>query len=146
MTREELAELSARALQFLKTCDGFMDKGEHLRVLAKEYEKSMRGTLTDVACPTGTKPKRFWLSFCDGDMPPGQQFLGACVVEVEEAETPKHTLSRALRKAYHVGANPGGEVLSLEIDDSAPYPLNRLLSQAEIDAIDRAADAAEATP
>lgn len=33
--------------------------------------------------------RTFWLSFCDGDRPKGQQFLGACVVDVtdEEAES-----------------------------------------------------------
>lgn len=35
---------------------------------------------------TSIERRTYWLSFCDGDRPEGQQFLGACVVDVTATE------------------------------------------------------------
>ncbi len=67
--------------------------------------------------------KVFWLSFCDGDKPTGEQFLGAAIVEVtaEEADAAAievmlrfplaqpgaEWLAAASRKAHALGCNPG---------------------------------------
>jgi hypothetical protein len=78
--------------------------------------------------------KRFWLSFCDANKPKGRQFLGACIVEVTDADAadakadidvrfPQHMegaewLAAASRKAWLLGCNPGGEVLSADVTDT----------------------------
>lgn len=63
---------------------------------------------------------RFWLSFADGTRPKGQQFLGACMVEVKRFPDHRDSLKAALRKAHVLGINPGGEVQSVELPDVAP--------------------------
>jgi hypothetical protein len=50
----------------------------------------------------------YWLSFCDGDLPKGQQFLGVAIVRGSNLE-------EAVSEAWRLGINPGGEVLSMEI-------------------------------
>ena len=95
--------------------------------------------------------RRYWLSFCDPDLPTGRQFLGVTVVEVtdEEAEEvkpeidalfPRHQpdaewIAAAARKAWLMGCNPGGEVGTVEITDeatTADLPLYRLLQKDEL--------------
>lgn len=100
--------------------------------------------------------KTFWLSFCDDSRPVGEQFLGACVIDVtdDDAEN-SHTLiqqvfpdamedsnwiAEAIRKAHVEGCNPGGQVASADISDAPPdmlalYPRNRLMSKVELEAI-----------
>ncbi len=75
----------------------------------------------------------FWLSFADGDLPKGQQFLGACIVQAE-------TNIDAVTKAHLLGINPGGEVMMVEIESAGAikeilenHPLNTLLSKAMIE-------------
>lgn len=100
--------------------------------------------------------KVFWLSFCDPERPTGQQFLGACLVRVTEAEaaaalerviarfpdTPlgAEWLAAACAKAGALGCNPGGEVASAEIPVDAPqlthYTLGVLMDRAMIERID----------
>lgn len=111
------------------------------------------------------KTQTFYLSFCDAAKPKGSQFLGAVVVDVTEADMcaamPKlqqirafhdaapadeaSWLAGAIHKAHDTGCNPGGEVGSFRIDRAAAfaqygplYPRNRLLSKADIEAIDEA--------
>ncbi len=50
----------------------------------------------------------WWLSFCDGSLPKGSQFLGACIV-------PGCCLVDAIATAHLNGCNPGGEVLGHSI-------------------------------
>ncbi len=106
--------------------------------------------------------RTYWLSFCDGDRPKGQQFLGALVVDVTDAEAeaarieidqrfPQHApeaewIAAAARKAWQHGCNPGGEIATVRIDDaehfatmSPRYPRLHLLSRADVAAIDAAA-------
>lgn len=107
----------------------------------------------------------FWLSFCDGDRPKGQQFLGVCIVDVTEADALEAVdivvarrmqvghpdppdpeavwIAAAVRKAHREGCNPGGDVATARIDQAphfaqhgASYPRNRLCSKAEIEAIE----------
>ena len=81
---------------------------------------------------------RYWLSFCDPDRPRGQQFLGACIVEVSE-ERDAMGESLAVVKAHRMGCNPGGEVLAVRIDNHliiAESWLNRVLSREDCDAFD----------
>lgn len=107
----------------------------------------------------------WWLSFVDPDRPEGEQFLGAVVVDVDEADValaePAATAIRAshglpplseprdqwmaaaIGKASRLHVNPGGEVASLRLDaipgfatECPPYPRNQILSRAEIEKLD----------
>ncbi len=106
----------------------------------------------------------FWLSFCDADRPPGQQFLGVVIVDVDETDVARaeptatairashglapltdegdRYLAGAIDKTHRLGCNPGGEVMAHRIDDAEEfavmgprYPRHRLLSKAELEAI-----------
>jgi hypothetical protein len=50
----------------------------------------------------------YWLSFASSEKPQGEQFLGATIVE---ADTPVG----AVRKAWNLGINPGGQVTIFRI-------------------------------
>jgi hypothetical protein len=100
----------------------------------------------------------FWLSFCDADRPKGQQFLGACVIEVTAAEADAAALDVLLRfpfaqpeaewlaaavtKAHQLGCNPGGQVASREVPYNHPnlarYRYGILMDRATIEGIDQA--------
>lgn len=105
-----------------------------------------------------TTPQTWWLSFCDGDRPQGEQFLGVAIVDVTQAEAdaakveidlrfPQHQpgaewIAAASRKAWAMGCNPGGQVRSMRIDDAprfpdmnAACPRNQLLSHADLTAL-----------
>lgn len=109
--------------------------------------------------------KTFWLSFCDSDRPKGQQFLGACVLDVADSEAesmlsdltarfPNHQpgaewIAAALKKAWALGCNPGGEVATSDVTAADPkalahYERGQLYSRAEIDAIDAEIESAAA--
>lgn len=71
----------------------------------------------------------WWLSFADGEKPKGEQFLGACLVQGA-------TLPDAIKEAWRLKINPGGEVMSGELGG---YPVdvpekwaNRLLSHEDM--------------
>lgn len=99
--------------------------------------------------------RTFWLSFCDGDKPEGQQFLGACIVDVTDKEAaeslidlrlrfPKaregaEWIAAASRKAHCTHCNPGGEMMSADVTDApveelARYPRHALMSKAQLEA------------
>jgi len=100
--------------------------------------------------------KVFWLSFCDGERPKGQQFLGACIVDVTAVEADEAAIdvmlmfphaqpnsewiAAASRKAHRLGCNPGGEMASMEIDPDHPnlarYEFGVLMDRATIERID----------
>jgi hypothetical protein len=108
--------------------------------------------------------KVFWLSFCDADRPAGQQFLGACLIDVTAAEADEAAievalrfplaqagaewLAAAMRKAHQLGCNPGGEVASMEIEADHPnlarYQFGVLMDRATIERLDQ--EAAQAGP
>lgn len=70
---------------------------------------------------------KFWLSFADGDLPKGTQFLGGVFVEAESAE-------HAVKRAAEIGCNPGGDILITKSPDGirmAGEWMDRLLDRAE---------------
>lgn len=73
----------------------------------------------------------YWLSFADPDLPAGQQFLGACLVQA-----PGPTLALAL--SHRLKINPGGCVrtFALPEEPDVKWPRNTLMSKSEIDAIE----------
>lgn len=105
----------------------------------------------------------WWLSFCDGDKPEGEQFLGVAIVDVTEddantvhdlvtrrramhglppAERGVEWMAAAVERSHFTGCNPGGEVACLRIDEApefaahdATLPRNRLLSKSELEAL-----------
>lgn len=75
---------------------------------------------------------KWWLSFCDGHLPKGSQFLGACIVEGDD-------VAEAAREAWARGCNPGGEVMGGPIDPRIEVPwkwTNRLLTRKECEQFD----------
>jgi hypothetical protein len=102
--------------------------------------------------------RTFWLSFCNPDRPKGEQFVGVCVVDVndQDAERAKAVLRRrfpnalpdaewiaaATSKAHRNGCNPGGEVAGYDVtqcdypDKLATCPRNQLLSRDELIALE----------
>lgn len=100
--------------------------------------------------------KTFWLSFCDGQRPKGQQFLGACIVdvmpeEVEDAyldvllrfpfaQKDAEYIAAATRKAHALGCNPGGEMAACDVTDHpnlAYFERGVLMDRATIERIDK---------
>ena len=89
--------------------------------------------------------RTFWLSFADDS-----GHLGVCVVDIKAEEAaasrgmidvmfPQHLegaewITAASSKAYAMGCNPGGEILSIEVSPtrSRSMPRNRLLSKQEV--------------
>jgi hypothetical protein len=55
----------------------------------------------------------YWLSFSDPDLPKGEQFLGACLVEAP-------SLAEAIHQTWVRRINPGGEVISQKLGNGVP--------------------------
>jgi len=74
----------------------------------------------------------FWLSFVNPNKPVGEKFEGVVILEAEDGLA-------AVRRAWAMGLNPGGEALIAEL--MAPYPdtkyRNRLLTREEAEACNR---------
>ncbi len=80
---------------------------------------------------------RYWLSFCDPDLPEGSRVLGVAIVVARGVVS-------ASERAWELGCNPGGEVLSMELPDELPIEptdIDRLLSVAESRALIAAIEA-----
>lgn len=74
----------------------------------------------------------WWLSFCDASLPKGSQFLGAVLVRARDPRD-------AIREAWRLQVNPGGEVLSQPAPpEFQPLPgwAGRLLSRADCEEFD----------
>lgn len=74
----------------------------------------------------------WWLSFADGDLPKGEQFLGVALVRA-------HGMGTAAMTAHTLGINPGGEAMGIEIPPTFDIPAeyqNRLLTKDECAALD----------
>jgi hypothetical protein len=69
----------------------------------------------------------FWLSFCDLEKPQGQQHLGVIIMRTLG-------LAHAIDRAWKLGINPGGEVLSCTTDGDSirPEHFDRLLTADEL--------------
>jgi hypothetical protein len=83
----------------------------------------------------------YWLSFCDNKRPEGEQFLGAAMVRAHGVLTASHV-------AWALGCNPGGEMACVGPFDNDPPEgfANRLLTRAEVDALNAIVDATGWTP
>jgi hypothetical protein len=87
--------------------------------------------LLDMEAATGTMTW-WWLSFADGDLPKGQQFLGVAIVEAMGFFT-------ATMVARAHGINPGGECQGFQFPPGRVPPdryQNRLLTRPEAEALD----------
>lgn len=86
------------------------------------------------ACPNCnlTEPGLWWLSFCDDTEAGRGRFLGAVIMTV-----PAHT--SLIRHSYHMGLNPGGEMLAIELDPKqhrfTPDQMFRLLNKKEAESL-----------
>lgn len=67
----------------------------------------------------------WWLSFADADRPKGQQALGVAIVKAPH-------LVLAIKKAWALGINPGGEVMGFIVEKPALHQQNRLISPKEL--------------
>lgn len=94
----------------------------------------------------------WWLSFVDPSKPPGSQFLGVCVVDIDEedvesalnhrplgpkAEPGAEWLAGAIYKAWQMACNPGGAIQASRVDPKCPVPRNRLLGKRELEQLMR---------
>jgi hypothetical protein len=96
--------------------------------------------------------RTFYLSFADDERPRGEQFLGACLVDVTDddaraartmialkfpnARDGAEWIGAASTVAHRHGCNPGGQMLSVDVTDQPEkdrYPRNRLLSRADLE-------------
>jgi hypothetical protein len=70
----------------------------------------------------------WWLSFCDPHKPPGDQFLGVCMVHAPDLKT-------AIQIAWVRECNPGGEVMGCRILDAGykKEDFYRILTRVEAD-------------
>ena len=74
----------------------------------------------------------WWLSFADGDRPKNEQFLGVAIVQAR-------SLHEAIKAAWALGCNPGGQVMGADVPpEIGPPPegyAGRLLSRVECEAM-----------
>lgn len=64
------------------------------------------------------------------------EFLGGVVIEA-------HGFTDAIAKTHRLGINPGGQAGGTPVPGPGPFPTNKLLSRAEMEAIENAAMAAK---
>lgn len=58
-----------------------------------------------------------WMSFVDPKRPEGERFLGVALVEVpDEITDHREQLKAAIRRAWRMKCNPGGEIESHRFD------------------------------
>lgn len=72
----------------------------------------------------------FYLSFADGQLPKGQQFLGGLFIRAK-------SLTGALQASHQQGLNPGGEVQAVVQAPIEAKWIGRLMSRAELEEMDR---------
>lgn len=72
----------------------------------------------------------WWLSFVDPHKPPGHRFLGVVILAGEN-------FGEAVRNAWTLGCNPGGEVKGYQVEDVDPTWMNRLLDSQEADEVNK---------
>jgi hypothetical protein len=71
----------------------------------------------------------WWLSFADGSLPDGQQFLGVAIMQ-------GYTIEAVITESHLRNLNPGGEVQYVQIPPEhvpAPEYRNRLLGKIELE-------------
>ena len=134
--------------------DVFQSSGKPEKV--RRAEKKWRAKHDNCKAADRPASKTFWMSFCDPDKPKGQQFLGACVIDVtrEEADEAQidvmlrfpfaqpgaDWIAAATRKAHELGCNPGGEIMTTDVPPENPllahYQRGVLYDRATIERID----------
>lgn len=79
----------------------------------------------------------YWLSFADPSAPPGKQFLGVVVVHTH-GRSHLEAFSNAMKRAWALDINPGGEVRGIPVPiETIPEDCrNRLLSKEELQSRD----------
>ena len=84
--------------------------------------------------------RSYFLSFCDGRRPKGEQFLGACVVDVEALGLDEREwMQAAVEVSHKIKCNPGGEVQITRVDEAdnqellASVPRGFLMDRAELE-------------
>jgi|SRR3984885_11783152 len=101
-----------------------------------EIERRKQEAMADTS-----EPVWWWLSFADGSLPKGSQFLGVAIVKGAN-------VYQASQAAHHIGCNPGGSVMGEPFDDDDIVPpeefTNRLLTERDIDELKRIALATRA--
>lgn len=114
-----------------------LEKALPLMLSPREIEARKRAALADAS-----EQVWWWLSFADGSRPKGSQWLGVSIVRGAN-------VYQAAMNAYALGCNPGGEVAGEPFyeDEITPPPeyTNRLLCEADADALKRLAAAARAS-
>jgi hypothetical protein len=135
--------------------DMFRASGSHASVQRKQQAWEAQHTKCAEKKRAGRKV--FWLSFCDAARPKGQQFLGACLVDVTAAEADAAAvdvlrrfpfaepdaewIAAAVKKAHRLGCNPGGEVATKEMPPDHPnlarYQFGVLMDRPTVTRIDR---------
>lgn len=111
-----------------------MSKRKRIRLDTPESIERRKDELLERELRASNGQKQWvWLSFCDTRLPPGSQFLGGCLVQ-------GCGFFDAVMESHRLGLNPGGEVQGTELgpDHVGTYPTYRLLSRAEIDALEAA--------
>ena len=75
----------------------------------------------------GNDESCWWMSYCDGSLPKGSQFLGVTIIKAKG-------MAHAVQRAWDMGINPGGEIQAYETDPAAIAPdhFNRLLSKDDL--------------
>lgn len=78
----------------------------------------------------------WWLSFADAQKPAGEQLLGVAIVDAAD-------LPSAIKAAWALGCNPGGQVNGFPVDPiqharlSTKLPVGRLLGPEEARDLDQ---------
>lgn len=102
--------------------------GERARLALEEGLLRLHGTAELAAQDQAQPGGWWWLSFADGSLPAGEQFLGVAIV-------PGGGVMEAALNARLLGCNPGGQVLGTQIrGELVPEKYrNRLLSKQELE-------------
>lgn len=100
---------------------------ENSRVCAECYNENVFASLVDRG-----EGGLWWLSFADGGLPSGRQFLGVAIIEA-----PSH--GAAVMESHRLGCNPGGEIQVIALEPSShpavlALPRGRLLSRDDLKA------------
>lgn len=92
------------------------------------------GRVAQLEAEEAELPLRLWyMSFADGSLPEGSQWLGACFVKARG-------LVDATKASHRRGCNPGGGVKAGAMEDGTEIPdewLNRLLNKDDFSRFDR---------
>ncbi len=69
----------------------------------------------------------FWLTFTDPDATADKRFLGVAILDIDESRR-QATVPEIIKRAHHLGINPGGEVLVQEVSSIPDEHKNKLIT------------------